>query len=150
MFKLRNFSWLLLATMTGCSTVTEYNSGAIVLDISESEAFNSRLETTPEFISAYEAMKADDFTRAEALLDTALNRKPKDPYALLAMGTVHERTGRFSSAADLYKSADHYGFAAAGPQLTNGNERAEDPRLTVRDIARHNLSQLQQKSMLRP
>ncbi len=141
----RSFYGVLLVVMTGCSTATQYNTGAVVLDISEPDAFNSRLETTPEFISAYEAMKAENFTKAEALLQTALSRKPKDPYALLAMGSVHERTGRFATAADFYRSAELYGFAAAGPQLVDGNEAEEDLSLTVSDVARANLAKLQQQ-----
>lgn len=129
--------------LAGCSAATEYDSGAVVLDVSESEAFNSRLETTPEFISAYEAMKDQEYTRAEALLDQALARKPKDPYALLAMGSLQERTGRYYAAADYYKSAERYGYAAAGAQLTNDVEAREDPSLTVSDIARDNLAKLQ-------
>ncbi len=143
------FSGLLLLALAGCSTATQYETGAVVLDISEPEAFNSRLETTPEFISAYDAMKTENYTRAEALLNAALSRKPKDPYALLAMGTVHERTGRFSTAADHYKSAERYGFAAAGSQLVNGTESPEDPTLTVSDVARDNLAKLKQLGMIK-
>ena len=144
--KIFAYSSVLLAMVVGCSpAATQYNTGVVVLDISEPEAFNSRLETTPEFISAYDAMKADDFTRAEALLNEALARKPRDPYALLAMGTVHERTGRFATAADLYQSAELYGYAAAGAQLTNGTEHPEDPSLTVSEVARQNLAKLKKQ-----
>lgn len=128
--------------MAGCDAATQYDTGAVVLDVSEPEAFNTRLETTPEFLSAYDAMKLEDYTRAEALLDQALARKPKDPYALLAMGSVHERTGRFYSAADYYRSAIRYGNAAAGPRLRDGEETPLDQPLTVRDVARENLDRL--------
>jgi len=142
---IRPFCYALLVVMAGCSTATKYDTGAVVLDISEPGAFNSNLETTPEFLSAYEAMKTENYTKAEALLQTALTRRPKDPYALLAMGSVHERTGRFATAADFYRSAELYGFAAAGPQLVDGEEAKEDPSLTVRDVARENLAKLEQQ-----
>ena len=128
--------------IAGCSAATRYDSGAVVLDVSEPEAFNTRLETTPEFISAYDAMKVGEYTRAEALLDKALARKPKDPYALLAMGSVHERTGRIFSAADYYRSAERYGYAAAGPKLNDSGESPEHATLTVSDVARENLARL--------
>lgn len=144
------FCCIVLVAMAGCSSATRYDSGAVVLDISEPEAFNSRLETTPEFISAYDAMKAEDFTRAEALLDNALSRKPRDPYALLALGTVHERTGRYATAADLYKSAERYGHAAAGPKLVNTTESPENPALTVSDVARDNLAKLEVRAKTLP
>ena len=137
-----SFTSCLVCALAGCAAATQYDTGAVVLEISEPEAFNSRLETTPEFISAYDAMKVRDYTRAEALLDQALARKPKDPYALLAMGSVHERTGRLYSAADYYKSAERYGFAAAGPKLSDSEESAENPSLTVSDVARENLARL--------
>jgi Tfp pilus assembly protein PilF len=128
--------------LSACATATQYDTGAVVLDVSEPAAFTSGQETTPEFRSAYDAMKTEDYTRAEALLDRALAQKPKDPYALLAMGSVHERTGRFYSAADYYRSAVRYGDAAAGPSLTSGKETASQASLTVGDVARGNLERL--------
>ena len=137
-------SLFLLAGMSlsACAAATQYDTGAVVLDVSEPEAFTSGRETTPEFRRAYDAMKTEDYTRAEALLDRALAQKPKDPYALLAMGSVHERTGRFYSAADYYRSAVRYGDTTAGASLTSGNETASLPSLTVSDVARQNLDRL--------
>ena len=142
-------SCFLLTVIAGCSTATKNDTGAVVLDISDPEAINSSPETTPEFISAYDALKAKEFTRAEALLDTSLSQKPKDPYALLVLGTIHERTGRFATAADLYQSAEHYGAGVIGPRLLNGIGEEENAALTVGDIARENLAILESQAILR-
>lgn len=128
--------------LSACDAATTYDSGAVVLDVSEPEAFNTRLETTESFMSAYEAIKIEDYARAEALLDIALAQKPKDPYALLAMGSVHERTGRFYSASDYYRSAARYGGAAAGSRLRSGESTEVEGETTVADIARDNLERL--------
>lgn len=148
MFGKRVYSCFLLTAMTACSGVTEYNTGAVVLDISHPEALNSNLETTPEFISAYDSIKGQNYLEAEALLEVALERKPKDPYALLAMGSIHEKTGRYSTAADLYKQAEHYGYAAAGPQWAGVTEIKENPSLTVSEVARENLEKLRQQAII--
>lgn len=131
-----------LGLLAGCEAATTYDSGAVVLDISEPEAFNNRLETTTTFIEATEAIEAGEFTRAEALLDNALAQKPRDPYALLAMGSLHERTGRLYSAEQYYRSAERYGFAAAGPRIVEGKTLAAEKDLTVSDAARENLARL--------
>lgn len=131
-----------LVLLAGCEAATTYDSGAVVLDISEPEAFNSRLETTTTFIDATKAIEAGDYTRAEAMLDKALAQKPRDPYALLAMGSLHERTGRFNSAEDYYRSAERYGFAAAGPRIVDGETVPSEAGLTVSDAARENLARL--------
>ena len=137
---LSGFAGLIL--LAGCEAATTYDSGAVVLDISEPEAFNDRLETTPTFIEATEAIEAGEYTRAEALLDNALAQKPRDPYALLAMGSLHERTGRFNSAEEYYRSAERYGFAAAGPRIVDGKTIPAEAGLTVSDAARENLARL--------
>jgi len=129
-----------VAALSGCSAATQYDSGAIVLELSEDGAFSSDVETTPEFLSAYDAMEAQEYVRAEGLLDQALARKPRDPYALLAMGTVHERSGRYSSAAEFYRSAERYGSEATGARLSS-NGRPGAP-VSVSDAARENLTRL--------
>ena len=69
---------------------------------------------------------------------------PKDPYALLSMGTVMHRTGRPAEAAELYRSAMRYG--AAAPAAGTIDERGEldpAPGLTVAHVARDNLGRLE-------
>lgn len=134
--------------LAGCGgetreAATQYDTGAVVLDIADAEAFNTKLETTEAFQSAYEAMKAENYPHAEALLEQALQQKPRDPYALLAMGSVMERTGRFYRAAEYYKSAARYGKRAkAGPRLSNGKEETLAENTTVADVALFNLAAL--------
>jgi len=139
------FCCFLVVAMSGCSAATQYETGAIVLDIREPGALTASQDTTPEFVSAYDAIEAENYTQAEALLEKALAQTPKDPYALLAMGSVHERTGRFSTATSFYQSADHYGTAATGPKLVNGDQAGEGTQRTVSDVARENLAQLYQQ-----
>jgi len=142
------FCCFMLIAIAGCSAATRYDSGAIVLEMSEPGAFTFSQDTTPEFSGAFEAIEAENYTRAEALLEAALAENPRDPYALLAMGSVHERTGRFSTATGFYRSADRYGSTASGPQLINFDKTAKDPSLTVSEVARENLAMLFRKGML--
>ena len=135
-------SMLPIALLMGCDAATQYDTGAVVLDISDPEALTHRSATTDSFRNAYDAIKEEDYARAEAFLDRALIEKPKDPYALLAMGSVHERTGRYYSAADFYQSAVWYGDAAAASRLRDGREYAATESLTVGDVARENLTRL--------
>lgn len=143
MVKVLTLGLIACAALAGCAGATQYDTGAVVLDVSDPEAFNSKLETSDQFLGAYEALKADDLTEAEARLDEALKFKPKDPYALLAMGSVMERSGRYSSAADYYRSAIRYGNAAARSRLENGRDVAFDRPVTVAEIARSNLAKLE-------
>jgi len=139
---MKTISMLSLILLAGCDAATQYNSGAVVLEVTEPEAFTKVSSTTDSFRNAYDAIKDEDYTRAEALLVRALTEKPKDPYALLAMGSVHERTGRYYSAADYYQSAMRYGDATAGSRLRDGQESAPSEALTVSDVARENLVRL--------
>jgi len=140
----RMIGWMAaVIALAACGdAATKYDSGAVVLDISEENAFRADQATTPEFRNAFDALKVEDYGRAEALLDRSLALKPRDPYALLAMGTVHERTGRFYSAAEYYQSASRYGDVAAGSRLKSGRESDAAKALTVGDVARENLLRL--------
>ena len=133
---------LVLPLLAACDAATRYDTGAVVLDVSEPQAFSSDAKTTPEFVSAYEAIRSEDFARAEALLDQALTNKPRDPYALLAMGAVHERTGRFYSASDYYRSAARYGESSAAAAPAGEQETEATQAITVASVARENLARM--------
>lgn len=139
MMTISMLSFILLA---GCDAATQYDTGAVVLEVTEPKAFTKDSTTTESFRDAYDAIKVEEYARAEALLHRALTEKPRDPYALLAMGSVHERTGRYYSAADFYQSAVRYGDTTAGSRLRNGEESTATAALTVSDVARENLARL--------
>lgn len=142
MFRTLTAGIAVIAALAACDAATGYDTGAVVLDVSDRKAFEPASAPTTEFHGAFEALKTDDLGHAEALLDEALKKEPRDPYALLAMGTVMERTGRYYSAVDYYRSAIRYGDTTAGPRLENGAEVAFDTPTSVADVARSNLARL--------
>jgi len=135
---------LAVPLFSACDAATRYDTGAVVLEVSEPTAFKADGRTTPEFVSAYEAFDSQNYARAEALLDRALTESPRDPYALLAMGAVHERTGRLFTAADYYRSAARYGESAVSATEETDAENASDPAVTVAAVARESLDRMAQ------
>lgn len=133
---------LCVPVLSACDAATRYDTGAVVLEFSEQEAFSSDAQTSEDFVSAYEALDSQEYARAEALLDRALAQKPRDPYALLAMGAVHERTGRFASAVDYYRSAARYGESAVAAAPPTPAEIEETQSITVASVARQHLARM--------
>ncbi len=128
---------LALPVLSACDA-TRYNTGAVVLDISEPQAFSFDAGTSTAFVEGYEALQSGDYPQAEAFLDRALRQKPRDPYALLAMGAVHEQTGRAGSAAEYYRSAERYGESASAAVEPDSTEQGA----SVAVVARANLARL--------
>ena len=104
---------------------------------------SSSYATANEFIEGFEALEAGDYVEAEALLRQSLSTKPSDPYALLAMGAVMERTGRPATAVLYYRSAMRYGETAPlGRTLALDGVTAKSAK-TVRELALANIAQLE-------
>ncbi len=99
--------------------------------------------TTTESMDGFRAMEAGDYVSAEAMLGRSLSSQPNDPYALLAMGAVLERTGRPFDASTYYRSAARYGETAPlGRTLVLGGVAATGAK-TVRDLALVNIARLE-------
>jgi len=65
---------LCVPVLSACDAATRYDTGAVVLEFSEPEAFSSDAQTSEDFVSAYEALDSQEYARAEALLDRALSQ----------------------------------------------------------------------------
>ena len=51
---------------------------------------------------AFEAISEGNYEQAEALLEVALSINPDNPYAILNLGVVYQRTGRIEKAREQY------------------------------------------------
>lgn len=60
----------------------------------------------------FAALRGGRVKRAESYFVQALRDAPNDPYALLAMGAIHEQTGREFDATTYYVYAEKYGTSA--------------------------------------
>lgn len=133
---------LTLGLLSGCAA-TRYDAETV--DTSKDRlpilvAANSRNFQPPEW---YPAVKAARYIEAEALLKRTLEAKPHDPYALLAMGVVMERTGRFYDATTYYESAAQYGGTSpVGETLSMDDTDVVEGAQTIADLARANLTRI--------
>ena len=128
--------------LAGCAEAFRYDPETV-------ESVSGRLPpvvpasaTTQAFTDGYAALESGDYATAEAMLGRSLSQQPQDPYALLAMGAVMERTGRFFDASTYYRSAARYGTASPlGRTISIDGGVSEDAR-TVRDLALANIARL--------
>ncbi len=99
--------------------------------------------TTTELVGGFKALEAGNYVEAEAMLGKSLSSEPNDPYTLLAMGAVMERTGRPFDASTFYRSAAEYGRGAPlGETLSLDGSSIGDAQ-TVRDLALINIARLE-------
>lgn len=92
------------------------------------------------FETGFAAIRAGDYAAAEAPLTRHLQTDPDDPYALLALGVVMERTERVAEAIPYYRGAALHGDAA-GIGETVGLDGQAAPG-TVRELALFNIARL--------
>ena len=81
------FSLMISIALVGCTNLDEYRR------ISE----DTRLSNL-----AYDDLLKRDYQQAEKYLEEALALNPNNPYALLNMGVVYQRTGRIPEARIMY------------------------------------------------
>jgi len=81
------------------------------------------------------------FTDAERVLTEAVQKNPDNPYAVLNLGTVYQRTGRFEQAREMFDRV------IAMDAQENPAKRSEfvDPSKNLRQIAEDNLKTLPAK-----
>ncbi len=86
----------------------------------------------------YDNLERGDYTTAESYYRKALLLEPDNPYALLNLGVIAQRTGRPLEAADLYRRV--IALQAAAPAVVS-TDPGQVGR-SVSDIARANLKEL--------
>jgi tetratricopeptide (TPR) repeat protein len=124
--------WLL----AGCAeilhdTVSEIKNFANMVD--DSPGNDQRLAN-----QGYEAIRAENYRDAETYLDAALQANPSNPYALLNLGVVYERTGRIDQARGMYARV----ILLDPPHVADASNGEGVIGLTLADIARQNLREL--------
>lgn len=121
------------ALLVGCSNFALYES--------TQPTYSNQSTAAPGFRQGFDALRAGDYVRAEALLKDSLALRPNDPYTLLSLGVATHNLGRRAEAEGYYRAA-----AASGAGAPVGDTLGVDPttgqRLdTVRKMALYNLSQ---------
>ena len=81
------------------------------------------------------------FTDAEKVLTEAVQQNPNNPYAVLNLGTVYQRTGRFEQAREMFDKV----IALDAMQNPAKRSKFVDPSKNLRQIAEDNLKTLPAK-----
>ena len=79
---------------------------------------------------------------AEKNLGEALKQNPNNPYALLDMGTVYQRTGRVDQAREMFEKV----ISLNPSEKPSKHSKSVDSSKTLKDIAADNLKMLPAKS----
>ena len=87
---------------------------------------------------AFEAISEGNYEQAEALLEVALSINPDNPYAILNLGVVYQRTGRIEKAREQYVKII---LQDAKETVVRSNVRGMEGKSLV-DIAKENLENL--------
>lgn len=89
-------------------------------------------------LSGYNYIEEGDLSAAERELNSALDVNPNNPYALLNLGVVYEKTGRTSDAREMYTRVLDLDSQDTADEATDGAYQGE----TLATIARENLTSL--------
>lgn len=89
----------------------------------------------------FDAIGRNDYVSAEKFLEESLALNPNNPYALLNMGVVYEKTGRSQKALAMYQKV--VDLNTKEEVVKSNNTAAEGATLT--DLARSNLKRLKKK-----
>jgi len=129
---------LTILMLTACSPqMTQYDMPTGPAPVYRPASADDRL-----FAAGFEAIRAEDYRGAEGPLEQHLAARPDDPYALLAMGAVMERTDRPGEAVTYYRRAALYGETAPLGEVL-ASDPATGPRPeTIRDLALMNMARL--------
>ncbi len=84
---------------------------------------------------AFQAIQSENYDKAQGLLEEALQLNPKNAYAWLNLGVVHQKQERYEKAKECYLKVVEHAWDEKG-----GNRKARG-RSLVR-IARENLEQI--------
>lgn len=123
--------------LTGCADMSSYNP---LNGVQTGYDASASVDEYAGFRQGFEALKVGNYTTAEAQFQSVLAASPNDPYALLGMGVVSERTGRQVPALEYYRAASQYGEVAPLGESLAVNTDTGRPMATIRDLAVYNLS----------
>ena len=89
----------------------------------------------------FAAIESGQLAEAETALTEAVQANPNNPYALLNLGTVYQRTGRFDQAREMFEKV----VALNPTQRPSKRSKFVDDSKTLKDIAEDNLKTLPAK-----
>jgi Tfp pilus assembly protein PilF len=89
----------------------------------------------------FEAIEKGQLVDAERVLTEALDSNPDNPYALLNLGTVYQRTGRFDQAREMFERV----IALDPKEVPARKSKFIQESKTLREIAEDNLKTLPAK-----
>jgi Flp pilus assembly protein TadD len=89
----------------------------------------------------FEAIEKGQLVDAERVLTEALDLNPDNPYALLNLGTVYQRTGRFDLAREMFEKV----IALDPKDVPSRKSKFIQESKTLREIAEDNLKTLPAK-----
>jgi Tfp pilus assembly protein PilF len=91
--------------------------------------------------NGFEAIEKGQLVDAERVLTEALDLNPDNPYALLNLGTVYQRTGRFDLAREMFEMV----IAHDSQEVPARKSKFLQESKTLREIAENNLKTLPAK-----
>ena len=100
---------------------------------------NMFADKTPYADYAMAALARNDIPAAEAYVDRAMQRNPKDPYALLTAGIIYQNTGRPQRARTMYQEV----MALNPPLKANVTSWSRLSPQLMTDVAANNLQVLE-------
>lgn len=86
----------------------------------------------------FEAIENGQLVDAEKILTEALDSNPDNPYALLNLGAVYQRTGRFDQAREMFERV----IALDPQEVPARKSKFLQESKTLREIAENNLKTL--------
>lgn len=89
----------------------------------------------------FESIEKGELVDAEKALGQALDENPNNPYALLNLGTVYQRTGRFDLAREMFEKV----VALDPKEVPSKRSKFIEETKTLRQIAEDNLKLLPAK-----
>ena len=89
----------------------------------------------------FEAIENGQLVDAERVLTEALDSNPDNPYALLNLGAVYQRTGRFDQAQEMFERV----IALDPQEVPARRSKFVQASKTLREIAEDNLKTLPAK-----
>ena len=89
----------------------------------------------------FEAIENGQLVDAERVLTEALDSNPDNPYALLNLGAVYQRTGRFDQAREMFERV----IALDPQEVPARRSKFVQASKTLREIAEDNLKTLPAK-----
>ena len=89
----------------------------------------------------FSAIEKGELEEAERVLTESLQEDPENAYAILNMGTVYQRTGRFDQAREMFDKV----IAMNATQSPTKRSKFIDDSLNLKEIAEVNLKTLPAK-----